>query len=392
MKSQFRQNCKSNEILKTRKIVFAGGGSGGHVYPLISVREEIKSLLSEQGLELEALHFVSKDKLEDHIIEAETGIKKIYIPFVGGMPRSLGAILWIFKLFFSFIFAFLELLKEKPCLIFSTGGYASAPILIAANILKIKYCLHNSDAHLGLANKAFLANASAVTFGIKPSNNTKEYPLDAPVVFTGNPIRKTFFEKQGEESRLNTLEEMGLSKERKTLLVTGGSQGAGKLNDLILSVCETLIDEGWQIIHQVGSKNFESFKQKLDAAMPKTENFKFYVLRDYFNDLSVIYDCADVIVCRAGAITLAEIEAKGLPAIIIPLPNLAQNHQVYNAKSFVESSDISVLIEQKDLSIEEFLSELRALYEKSIGKDKDIESPFHIASKEISNILIRLID
>ncbi len=328
------------------KIVFAGGGTGGHIYPNIALFQELKTKLPEAEFE----YYGSSGKLEEQVC-AENKIPFVTLPFIGGMPRSAKAVLWFSKLISAVLVAMQKLPKSKPSLIFATGGYAAAPVLAAANILKIPYIIHNLDAHFGLANKAFIKNASALTLGFPVQEIL--YPKNGPVLVAGNPVRAEFYQKPTD---LNAIyHELKISHERKTLVVIGGSQGAFPINEIVLKIVPELIAQGWQIIHQLGPRQYEQFEERFSLS-------PFYRPFKYLNNLPQIYSVADLAISRSGAMSLSELMVKRVPTIFIPLPSAAQNHQFYNAKS-VEKAGACFLLEQKNLHEENLITLVREAYE-----------------------------
>ncbi len=354
------------QILKS-KIAFVGGGTGGHIYPIIAVYEKLK-----KHSNLQFIYFGSQNKLEEKISQ-ENNIPFVVLPFIGGMPRSLELIIWLFKFAFASVIAIFKLSKYKPNIIFATGGYSSGPVLLAALILRIPYIIHNLDAHLGLANAAFIAQSLALTLGFPL---TKPVLIkNGPVVLTGNPVREAFWQIQNTSNNLN------LDSKRKTLLIMGGSQGALALNEIILELAPKLLEENWQIIHQVGEKQFSQF-EKYFPQNPHYKPFK------YLNNLWQIYAQTDIAISRAGAMSIAELTASKVPTIFIPLPTAAQNHQWHNAKQ-IEKAGACLLLEQKNLNPENLDKSINLAWEnRDILKLKLSELPQQQnASHKIAQII-----
>ncbi len=358
-----------------KKIAFAGGGSGGHIYPILAIHENLKNYK-----EFDFFYFVCKSKLEDNKA-LEANIKREYISFIGGMPRSWKIIFWIFKLFFATIEACYILKKQKPDLIFSTGGYASASILLAANLFKIPYIIHNLDSIMGLSNKIFAKNSNCLSFGLEPKTIIKT--KNAPIILSGNPIRQEFF---NEISKEIACKDFGLDFNKKILTITGGSQGSQIINNIILDCIEELIANNWQIVHQLGEKEFQRLKNQINNLTEKY--FNNYKAFSYIDKIALLYSATDLIIGRAGAMTLAEICAKKIPSIIIPLPNLAQNHQFYNA-SILASKDYCFLLEQKDLTVNNLITAINKITEKKEVYLKNLEVKFKEKNAviTISNII-----
>ena len=177
------------------------------------------------------------------------------------------------------------------------------------------------------------------------------HPKDGKVAANGNPVSKTFTTTH-ERSAAYAL--FGLKPEFKTVLVTGGSQGAQAINETVLTALPALLkmDPPLQVIHQVGEKNFDDFKQRLDPSIIANPR---YHLRPYFDDLSTAYAVSDLTVCRAGAMTISELAVTGTPAIFIPYPFAAQDHQTFNA-DFVAAKGAAKVIKQSELTVDTFIS------------------------------------
>ncbi len=328
------------------RIVLTGGGTGGHVYPALSVVEQ---LLGDPDVEA-ILYIGASGHLEERLA-AERNIEFIGLS-VGGMPRkfSLKMLTWPFQMLSAIYRAKSALAKFKPTAVLGTGGYASAPPLAAARLLSIPYAIHEPDAHPGLVNRVFGSNAKLVSLGMEGAAD-QFHPKNGKVVPNGNPVSKNFtatFEK----SAVCAL--FGLKPEFKTVLVTGGSQGAQAINETVFAALPKLLamDPPLQIIHQVGEKNFADFKQRL---APSVEGNPRYHLRPYFDDLSTAYAASDLTVCRAGAMTISELAVTGTPAIFIPYPFAAQDHQTFNA-NFIAEKGAATVIKQSDLTVDTFIS------------------------------------
>ena len=333
------------------RIVLTGGGTGGHVYPALSVAEQLK-----EDPDVEAILYIgARDHLEERLA-AERNIEFIGLS-VGGMPRklSLKMLTWPFQMFAATMRARKVLLNFKPTAVLGTGGYASAPPLAAAWLSSIPYAIHEPDAHPGLVNRVFGSKAKLVSLGMEGAAGQFS-PKNGKVVSTGNPVGKKFVSPIGKDAACAVF---GLRPECITVLITGGSQGAQAINETVLESLPRLLelDPPIQIIHQVGEKNFASFEQRLDAT---TLGNPRYHLRPYFDDLSIAYAVSDLTVCRAGAMTISELAVTGTPAIFIPYPFAAQDHQTFNAK-FVESKGAARVLTQSNLNVESFIGLLKEI-------------------------------
>ena len=367
---------------KKKLIIFAGGGTGGHVYPILAVYEYLKEYNN-----LDFLYFCSEGKIEEKICQ-ENNIKSVILPLVGGLPRgfSFGLLAWFFKLIYSSFLAIKFLafsleFKQYQKVVFSTGGYGSAPILLAANLLRIPYILHNLDSHLGLANQVFADKAQVLTYGMNPLEN-KFLPKNGSIIISGNPVAKAFKQNISPEEKSRIIEKYKLDSNRKTLIITGGSQGSQFLNKIILEIVPNLIRDNWQIIHQLGSKQFQIFQDKFI-------NNPNYKPQEYINDLALLYSISDLAITRSGAMTISELISKKLPSILIPLPTSAQNHQFYNAK-FLADQGCVLLLEQKPLNPEALIEKINFVYsKKALFKLGFKEIDFTDSAKLLGNIILK---
>ncbi|MDJ0626106.1 MAG: UDP-N-acetylglucosamine--N-acetylmuramyl-(pentapeptide) pyrophosphoryl-undecaprenol N-acetylglucosamine transferase [Candidatus Caenarcaniphilales bacterium] len=356
-------------------IAFTGGGTGGHVYPIIAVYEKLRENLPQASF----IYFGTKEKIEKKVAN-ENQINFQEIPFTGGMPRSIMVFPWLAKFIFTFLKTFFVVFKHRPKIIFGTGGYIAAPVFLSAILLKIPYIIHNLDAHMGLANKLFIKNSKALTLGISlTSFNEKTIPKNGPVIVTGNPVRRSFYEKKHDKDEI--LRKLELDPKRKTLIVIGGSQGAKFINELFFTLIEDLINENWQIIHQLGPLQFDRFKNQY-------KDYVFYKPMSFIENLNEIYSIADVAISRSGAMSIAELSAKNVPAVYIPLPTAAQNHQFFNALS-MEESGCSIVLEQKNATKTSLKERIDFIYSRKDLYSFNMKNSKHTANSSItiSNII-----
>jgi len=333
------------------KIVFAGGGSGGHIYPILSVAQSLRQLHAEK---IDLLYLVRKDQLE-HKLALEADLRVSTFPDMQGMPRSWRVLPWLVRLLYiAFCVGYRMLRSERPDLIFSTGGYASAPVLLAALVLRIPYVLHNLDSHVGLCNQVFMRYARALSMGMKPQRSLSL--LDGPVIISGNPVREEFHQ---DLDRLQACAELDLNPQRKILLVTGGSQGSRIINESLRAIIPQLLSDDWQILHQIG--NSYTSDELEDITSYSKKYHPLYKVQQFIPAIWKGYSACDLYIGRAGAMTLAEISFKAVASIIIPIPHLAQNHQMLNAQSLAENGSIH-LLGQDNLSPDTLLKAIKQAY------------------------------
>jgi UDP-N-acetylglucosamine--N-acetylmuramyl-(pentapeptide) pyrophosphoryl-undecaprenol N-acetylglucosamine transferase len=321
------------------RIVLTGGGTGGHIYPALAVAEQLQN-----DPDVEAVLYIgASGHLEERLA------KERNLDFVGlsviGMPRKISPTLFTFP--FKTLSAILEARKIlhlfRPTAVLGTGGYASAAPLAAARLMGIPFIVHEPDSFPGLVNKLFASSAAACSLGMDLAKE-KFDAMSSRVVVNGNPIRSSFFKPI---SRTQAALEFGLRADLKTLLVTGGSQGAQALNDAVIAALPALLQRGdIQVLHQVGEKNFAAVQAQLAPAVAASD---YYRLLPYIKELSIAYATSDMTLCRAGAMTISELSAMHVPAIFVPLPSAAQNHQMHNAR-FMEKHGCALVIAQNDLT------------------------------------------
>lgn len=324
------------------RIVLSGGGTGGHIYPALSVAEQ---LVDDDSVEA-ILYIGASGHLEERIAR-ERGLEFVGLS-VTGMPRkfSPAIISWTIQTMQASFAAKKVLTDFKPTAVLGTGGYASAPPLVAAIMMGVPFAVHEPDAHPGLVNRLFASRAQLVSCGMEGGKTRLGADSDK-VVVNGNPIRKGFVSAMQRDAACAVL---GLNPSMTTLVVTGGSQGARAINESLTSALSRLLelDPAIAVVHQAGERNITEVKESLP---PDILNHPRYHLRPYFDDLSVAYAACDLVVSRAGAMTIAELAATGTPAVFIPFPFAAADHQMHNARA-LEAKGACVVIPQDELTPE----------------------------------------
>jgi UDP-N-acetylglucosamine--N-acetylmuramyl-(pentapeptide) pyrophosphoryl-undecaprenol N-acetylglucosamine transferase len=326
--------------MSRHRIVLSGGGTGGHIYPALALAEQLRS-----DSDVEAILYIgASGHLEDRLT------KERNLEFVGlsvsGLPRKISpkAFLWPFETISAVATAWRVLQSFRPTAVIGTGGYASAPPLIAAALLGIPYAIHEPDSFPGKVNMLLARRASFCSLGMEAARE-RLLPLCSKLYFNGNPIRSDFFQLP---SRAEAAHRFGLDPSIPTLLVTGGSQGAQAVNSAVQTALPRLLhnDLPLQILHQVGDKNFDEYKETLASEFVGHPRYKMI---PYIDNLATAYALCDLSVCRAGAMTIAELAATGKPAILVPYPIAAQDHQMHNGR-YLESQGCAVVIPQSRLT------------------------------------------
>ena len=320
-------------------IVLTGGGTGGHLYPIIAITRDIKNLIQQNSSQLPQsvassveFMFIGPPSIGEQDLVKE-GISHKTI-LAGKIRRyaSLQNILDMIKLPLGFLQSLWHLFVFMPNAVFSKGGYGSVPVVLAAWVYRIPVLIHESDSIPGLANKfcAKFSKRIAISF-----MDAAQYFPKEKTALTGNPVRSGIFDGSKDEAKRI----FGLSGIKPVLLFLGGSQGAQALNDVIFSSLPNLLLR-CEIIHQCGEGNYESLKQ-----MIKPQTSAGYFLFPFLNEeqMRQAYAAADLVISRAGAGSIAEIATLGKPSILVPLPNSAADHQVKNALEYAKFGATLVL-------------------------------------------------
>ncbi len=324
------------------RILFAGGGTAGHINPALAVAGYIKC----RHPEAELFYIGTKRGLESKLVP-EAGIK-FYTIDVEGFQRKLSLtnikrnISAVSKLMSASKNARKLLLKLKPDVVMGTGGYVSGPVLREAHKLGIKCCIHEQNAFAGKANKMLSPDMDAVMLAMPEAE--KYFKLKKHAVVTGNPVRESVINMNKEEAR--TI--LGIDS-RPMILSFGGSLGARRINEAAADIMQWHAGSGkYQHFHATGKYGVELMPQFLNERKVDTENPDLHIT-EYISNMDVLLAAADLVICRSGAITVSELAIQGKPSVLIPSPNVAENHQYFNAMTLVSKGAAS-LIEEKDLN------------------------------------------
>lgn len=301
------------------RVVISGGGTGGHIFPALSIADALRRRLDADIL------FVGAENRMEMTRVPEAGYEIIGLP-VAGFDRKR---LWrnisvLFKLFRSLRKSRKIISDFKPDIAIGVGGYASGPTLKAAQRAGIPTLLQEQNSYAGVTNKLLGEKAGKIC--VAYDGMERFFPADR-IVKTGNPIRKALlsYSKSVKEAR----EAFGLDPERPVLLVVGGSLGALTLNESMEKGIKSIADKGIQVIWQTG-KNFG------DRGPAAARGIKGVVVTPFISDMASAYRAADLVVGRAGAGSISELQALGKPVILVPSPNVAEDHQTHNARALSE--------------------------------------------------------
>ena len=342
---------------KTFKILFTGGGTAGHLYPIIAIVRELRRL----DFEASFYYIGPKDDFVDILLSQE-GIKVKTI-LTGKIRRYIGLksvlqniIDVFFKIPLGFLQAFFLIFLLNPDLVFSKGGYGSVAVVFWSWFFRSPVFLHESDAVPGMANR-FMNKMALEIFVSFPVSQTEYFPAEK-MISVGNPIREEIINGMPEEAKNIFYLKGGKTG---TLLILGGSQGAQKINDFILQILPHILVD-FELIHQTGEQNFQSVEEEARAIIGKDLG-AYYHARPFLKERETkhAYAVADLVISRAGSGAIFEIAACSKPSILIPLATAAQDHQAKNAYIYYRSG-AAVIIEEPNLTPSFFLEKLKYLF------------------------------
>jgi UDP-N-acetylglucosamine--N-acetylmuramyl-(pentapeptide) pyrophosphoryl-undecaprenol N-acetylglucosamine transferase len=333
------------------RIVLTGGGTGGHLFPLIAVAAKIK----EKNPEVEFLFIGPDGKMEKEIMGA-TGVRMKKI--VAGKRRRYFSplnFLDFFKTPIGVLQSLWHLLVFMPDAVFGKGGYGSFPVVLAAWAYRIPVLIHESDSRPGTANIVMSKFAKRVAIGYAEA---EKYFPSGQAVLTGNPVRSDINQGNAENAR----QTFHLLSSKKVIFIEGGSQGAKNINDKILNILPELLRK-YQLIHQTGEKNFDEVKRHAGELGTKAGYEGYHPVAFYGDEIKDILAVADLVISRAGAGSISEIAACGKASILIPLPTSANDHQRMNAYSIAKVGGC-VVIEEGNLGENMLMDKIDEIMEK----------------------------
>jgi UDP-N-acetylglucosamine--N-acetylmuramyl-(pentapeptide) pyrophosphoryl-undecaprenol N-acetylglucosamine transferase len=364
------------------KILFTGGGTGGHIFPLIAVIREIRNLYSKKDLgffyigpedEFGSILLLQEDVRVKTII---TGKIRRYFSFQNFVDV-------LFKIPLSFIQSLYYFIKTDPDLVFSKGGSGSLAVVFWARVFRIPIFIHESDIVPGLSNRIASKWAKKVFISFP---KTEYFELDKTIL-VGNPVRSEIFGGSKESAK----DIFNLTLEKPVFLFMGGSQGAEFINDFVLRILNALLTE-FEIIHVCGIANIKAVQAESETVIKK-ELEKYYHPYSFFDEekLRYAYGAADFVVSRAGSGSIFEIAGAGLPSILVPLPSAAGDHQAKNAYIYAENG-ASIVMEQDNLTPNFFMEKIHHLFARPENLEKMKEEALRfskpLAAKAIArNIL-----
>ena len=338
--------------MSDKKIYFiTGGGTGGHIYPAFTV---VEKLLKQD--DTEKIYYIGNPKNLEYDISKQYPDVQFLPVNVSGMPRKLSFSFfkWSFQIVLAIIKTIFYMKKYKPNAVFATGGYVSAPLVIASQILKHPYMIHDCDSVPGIVSKISAPKAQVVSVAFEASKNVLK---SNNIICNGNPVREAFFIVTKHESK----NKLNIPYDKKVIFATGGSQGAKTINDSMIKLLKPLSEDmNYFVILQTGKKNYENVINELENIYPEFQNNKNLLIKPYFDESVYTMKAADIVISRAGSVSLSEIIQCAAVSVLIPYPYAAQDHQRKNAKEMCEKG-VSLYLEDSecnDITLMEKIKEL----------------------------------
>ncbi len=327
-----RRQLPSEKILTERKpyrVIISGGGTGGHIYPAIAIANALRA----RHPDTEILFVGAQGRMEmQKVPEAGYSIEGLWI---SGLQRKLTIDNLAFPVkIISSSFKANQIINEfKPHAAVGVGGYASGPLVYVASLRKVPSLLQEQNSYAGLTNKMLSNQVDKIC--VAHPGMEKFFPAEK-LVFTGNPIRKEIVElaqQKLDEKKEEAIEYFGLDPQKQTLLVIGGSLGARTLNESVINNIQLLVDANVQVIWQSGRYYYKKMKAQLTA----TPDHTGIQLREFLTRMDLAYSVSDVVISRAGALSISELALVQKPVIFVPSPNVAEDHQRKNAEALVRA-------------------------------------------------------
>ncbi len=375
------------------KVMIAAAGTGGHINPGIAIANKIK----EEEKDSEIIFIGTNRGLENDLVPRAGYELKTIDAYGLSKKISIENIKKMFKTAKGYGEA-KKIIKEfKPDIVIGTGGYICGATIMAAHKLKIPTILHESNAFPGKAVKMLAKKTDCILVSFEDAipriKNAKK------VVYTGTPIKITK-QKYSEEEKIDKKRKIGFDEKKPIVLVFGGSQGAQAINETIIGIAKKKLNKDYQIMWATGPKQYDLIKEKMEQEDLNINNIKNMKIVPYIYNMEEIMNLADIIVARSGAMTITEISNLGKPSILVPLPNVSNDHQLYNAK-VLEKVNAAKIILNKDLTDEKLNLEITNIvsYERvmeKMGKNaekmavNDVENKIYKQIKETQKEMGRI--
>lgn len=346
------------------KAIIVAGGTGGHIYPALAIMHKIQEMEKNS----EFLYIGTDDRMEKDLIP-KMGIRFVGLPMKGLNRKRLLSNYAVFKMFQDAIKKSRELIKDfKPDIVIGAGGYITAPVLYAAHKEKIPVLIHEQNSIPGLSNKFISKFADSICVSLP--NSMKLFPK-SKVVYTGNPRSEEILKVEKKKKNL-----LGFDQDKKLVVVVMGSLGSTTMTKKIKELIPGFNNKNYQVLIITGKKYYDDYKD-LDIS----SNIKIVPFMD---DLINYMKDSDLIVSRAGASTIAEITAIGLPAILVPSPYVTNNHQYKNAKE-LENAGACKIVTEKEFSKESIIREIDYIFDHKEEYDDMVKNSKKLGIKDSSS-------
>ena len=378
------------------RILFAGGGTGGHIYPILAVTEELQKAAINGKIDLDLRYFSDPERYNFLLASNGILVSKIF----SAKLRRYFDIRNLFDIplfFISVIQSFWKVFWFMPDVLFSKGGPGSLPVVLACWFYRVPIIIHESDSAPGLANLMASKFADRIAVSFNSATEffiAKNSKLSEKIALTGNPTRKSLTDSALEQEAAKQI--FSFDSKKPLILIIGGSQGSAKINDFMLNASPELMEADIQILHQTGVNNFDDAKKELKFILEnytEKEMARYKIVPYFEKDLQDAYAAADIIISRAGSGSIFEIAAFGKPSILIPLQKSAQNHQIQNAYEYA-GSGAAIVVEEANLMPNIIISQIKKIvsdpekFKKMSEAAKNFSKPE--AAKIISEEIIKL--
>lgn len=366
-------------MLDRLKILIAGGGTGGHLYPAIALVKEI-----EHRFPNSEILFIGTSRGIEAKVLPQMGYR-LKLIWLKGLERkvTLSNLLLPFQIIVSLFQCAIILLQFRPHVVIGTGGYVSGPAILLAALFHFPTLIQEQNSYPGISTRLLARLADQVHLSFEDS--IRFFKDKEKVFISGNPVRQSL----GIENRSEAVSKLGIDDTKKILFIFGGSQGAHSINLAILKNLDRIMENSaWQIIWGCGERDWDMIQQAC-------EKYGVRVLaKPYFSDMGAVYAVTDLVISRAGATTLAELQICGLPSILVPYPYAAAGHQAANARALVNQNAAEMVLDH-ELNSEKFMNTLHGLMNdenkrKILGMGlKKLAKP--AAAKNIIDAMIHLL-
>ncbi len=331
------------------RLIISGGGTGGHIFPALAIANTFKQRHPDADI-----LFVGAEGRMEMTRVPEAGYKIVGL-WISGLQRKLtwSNLSFPIKLISSY-FKAKKIIKDfKPNAVIGTGGYASGPIMLAATKNKIPSLIQEQNSYAGLTNKRLGQKVQRIC--VAYSGMEKYFPK-GKLMFTGNPVRKDIIDLETKRER--ALLQFAFDTNTKTLLILGGSLGARTINESVLANIDKLIDAKVQVIWQTGRMYYEDVKAQVSS-----KDLRKIRIHDFLKQMDLAYAASDVVISRAGALAISELCLAKRPAILVPSPNVAEDHQTKNAMSLV-NEQAAMMIKDVDAGSQLIDAALKLMYDE----------------------------